>query len=81
MRPPLGLVRVPHDAVVEGEAELAHRGVAAEVLVGQEEHLAVAPDPAAWSKAQSRAVRALDEVQIVPPCRPVKALIAAEEFM
>ena len=28
-----------------------------------------------------RAVFAFDEVQIVPPWRPVKALIAAEEFM
>ena len=73
-------MRVPDDAVVEREAELAHGGVAAEVLVGQEEHLAVALARPP-SKAQSRAVRALEDVQMVPPCRPVKALIAAEEFM
>ena len=37
--------------------------------------------PPTWSKAQSRAVAAFEEVQMVPPCRPVKALIEAEEFM
>ncbi len=31
--------------------------------------------------AHVRAVLALDEVQTVPPCRPVNALIAADEFM
>ncbi len=41
--PPAGQQRVPHDAVVEGEAHLEHRGVATEVLVGQEEHLRVLP--------------------------------------
>ena len=35
----LRLVRVVDHAVVEREAELEHGGVAAEVLVGQEEHL------------------------------------------
>src|SRR6478735_1773343 len=49
-QPAVRAVRVPDDAVVEGEAELAHGGVAAEGLVGQEEHLAggrsVAPDAA-----------------------------------
>jgi hypothetical protein len=34
------LVRVEDDAVRKREAELAHCGVAAQVLVGQEEHLA-----------------------------------------
>ena len=38
------LVRVPEDAFVEGQAELTDRGVAAEVLVGQEQHLAGAVD-------------------------------------
>ena len=33
------------------------------------------------SKAHSRARLALDEVQIVPPCLPVNALMSAEEFM
>lgn len=33
------------------------------------------------SKAQSSARFAFDEVQIVPPCLPVKALMSAEEFM
>ena len=36
-----GLPRVPHDAVVERHPELEHRGVAAEVLVGEEQHLRV----------------------------------------
>ena len=40
------LVRVPEHALVEGQAELADRGVAAEVLVGQEQHLAGAVDAA-----------------------------------
>ena len=34
-----GLQRVPHDALVEADAHLEDRGVAAEVLVGQEEDL------------------------------------------
>ena len=33
------------------------------------------------SKAQVRARSAFEDVQTVPPCRPVKALIAAVEFM
>ena len=33
-------VRIPHHAVVQAQAELQHRGVAAEVLVRQEQHLA-----------------------------------------
>jgi len=40
-----GLARVPHHAVVEAEAQGQHRGVAAQVLVGHEQHLAVAVDP------------------------------------
>ena len=41
-----GLARVEHDAVVEREAQLLHGGVAAEVLVGHEQHLAGAADAA-----------------------------------
>src|SRR5665647_248371 len=37
--------------------------------------------PPRWSKAHCKAVPALPEVQIVPPWRPVNALMAAEEFM
>ena len=33
------------------------------------------------SNAHSRARSALEEVQMVPPCRPVNALMSAEEFM
>ena len=33
------LVRVVDHAVIERQAEIAHRGVAAEVLIGQEQHL------------------------------------------
>ncbi len=36
----VGQLGVPHHAVVEGHAHLEHRGVAPEVLVGQEQHLA-----------------------------------------
>ena len=35
----------------------------------------------ARSNAQAIALAALEEVQMAPPSRPVKALIAAEEFM
>ena len=40
----VGLPGIPHDAVVERETHLEHGGVAAEVLVGEEEHLAAALD-------------------------------------
>ena len=73
----VGLVRVEDHAVVEREAELEHGGVAAQVLVGQEQHL-----PSPLRRTPSAApVSALDEVQTVPPCAPVKPLIAADEFM
>lgn len=49
------------------------------MLVGQEEDLVEPGSPC--SKAQSSARLALEEVQIVPPCLPVKALMSAEEFM
>ena len=55
-----------------------HGGVAAEVLVGQEEHLGVR---AFCSKAHSSATSALEEVQTAPPLRPQNALMSAEEFM
>ena len=35
----VGLVRVDHHAVVQAHAEVAHGGVASEVLVGEEQHL------------------------------------------
>ena len=75
------LVRVAEDAVVEGQAEVADRGVAAEVLVGQEQHLAGAVEAAALVEGPLRARFRRCEVQTVPPCRPVKAMMAAEEFM
>ena len=37
--------------------------------------------PPTWSNAQRSATWALDDVQTVPPWRPVNALIAAVEFM
>ena len=46
-QPAVRAVRVEDDAVLEREAEVAHGGVAAQVLVGQEQHLARAPDAAA----------------------------------
>ena len=33
------------------------------------------------ANAHSSTVAALDEVHTMPPCRPTKPLIAAEEFM
>ncbi len=49
------------------------------MLVGKEEHLAL--PGARWPNAHSSARSALEEVQMVPPCRPVNALMSAEEFM
>ncbi len=60
------------------QAQLQHRGVAAEVLVGQEQHLA---RPGFCSKAHSSATSALLEVHTAPPWRPQNALMSAEEFM
>lgn len=74
-------MRVEDDAVLEGQPEVTDCGVAPEVLVREEEDLARAVDAAGLVEGHSSAVRALEDVQIVPPCRPVKALIAAEEFM
>ena len=48
---------------------------------GRNSTLPLPPAVATWENAQESAVFALDEVQIVPPWRPVKALMAAEEFM
>ena len=73
----VGPARVPDHAVVQAQAKLEHGGVPAQVLVGQEQHLR---SPLAAS-AQSSARLALDDVQTVPPCRPVNALMSAEEFM
>ena len=80
MSPPPGCMRVPHDALVEGDAHLEDRGVAAEVLVGEEEDLGVARR-AFCANAQSSATSALDDVQTTPPLRPQNALMSALEFM
>ena len=72
--------RVPHRHVVGAVAEL-EAGVAAQVLVGEEQDLVAAGAPVAGPRAQVRTARALDEVQTTPPWRPTKALRAAEEFM
>jgi hypothetical protein len=69
-------VRVVDHAVVQRQAEVEHGGVAAEVLVGQEQALL-----ALLERPLQRAPRVADDVQTVPPLRPVNALIAAEEFM
>ena len=55
-----------------------HRGVAAQVLVGQEQHLL--SGPAARRPTPARPA-ALEEVQTAPPWRPQNALMSAEEFM
>lgn len=75
VQPAARLPRVVDDAVVQREAEIAHRRVAAEVLVGLEQDLGPR------SNAHGMARSAFDEVHIAPPWRPVKALIAAVEFM
>ena len=51
-------------------------GVAAQVLVGQEEELFVLR-----KRPFERAARRCDEVQTSPPRSPQKALIAAVEFI
>ena len=52
------------------------RGVAAEVLVGEEE------DALARARTPTRATaRAFDEVQTMPPSRPQNAFRLAAEFM
>jgi len=67
-------VRVPDHAVGLGQAH-GQGGVAAQVLVGRNS------TRSARSNAQAMAVAAFEDVQMAPPSRPVKALIAAEEFM
>src|SRR5258708_6318460 len=67
--------RIPDDAVVQAHPEFRHRRVAAQRLVGQEGPLA------ALAQGPGERALAFDEVQTVPPCRPVKALMSAEEFM
>ena len=75
--------RIPDPHVVEPVAHGDAR-VAAEVLVGEEQHLvalagAAAPGPP--PSAHSSTARALVEVHTAPPWRPTKALMAAELFM
>ena len=80
-RPP-NSARGFHTRHVTGpEAEL-EPGVAAQVLVGEEQHL-VAPGlaPVAGPSAHSSTARAFDDVHTEPPWRPTNALSAAEEFM
>ena len=48
---------------------------------GMNSTLPVPSTPPTLSNAQRSATCALDDVQMVPPCRPVNALIAAAEFM
>jgi hypothetical protein len=61
VRPAAGLARVVDDAVVERQAQLEHGGVAAEVLVGHEQHplaRARTPSPArAWRWTTCRRCR------------------------
>ena len=66
--------RIPHPHVV---AAVAHReaGVAAEVLIGEEQHLVAA------GQRPLEHLRALVDVHTAPPCRPTKAFSAADEFM
>ena len=66
---------VPHPHVVGTEAQLVG-GVAAEVLVGEEQHL-VGPLQA----PRTTTAWALDDVHTAPPLRPTNAFRAADEFM
>ena len=68
---------VPDPHVGGRVAELV-AGVAAEVLVGEEQHLGPRP---LLPSAQVSTARALDEVHTAPPWRPTNAFRAAEEFM
>ena len=70
-----GFVGVPGGHLVEGDAHL-FGGVAAEVLVGEEEDAV-----AAFEGPALRTCAALELVQTTPPCSPQKALRAADEFM
>ena len=81
--------RVDDSHVGGAEAEL-EAGVAAEVLVGEEEDLArpARTRPAGLTgrsppspSAQLSTARAFEEVQTAPPLRPTKAFSAAAEFM
>ena len=72
---------VPHPHVVERVAQ-GQAGVAAEVLVGEEQHLGgpgAAVVPA--RNAHSSTARAFDDVHTAPPWRPTNAFSAADEFM
>ncbi len=70
--------RIPDPHVVVG---VAHRqaGVAAEVLVGEEQHLAAAPR--SHADAHSSTALAFVDVHTAPPWRPTNAFSAADEFM
>ena len=62
---------------------MASAGVAAEVLVGEEQHLGGRrrrPRPAGRN-AHSSTARALIDVHTAPPWRPTNAFSAADEFM
>jgi hypothetical protein len=69
------LVRVVDDAVLEGQAQLADGGVAAEVLVGHEQHLA-----ASRVRPLERALGVAGGADR-PAVPPVNALMAALLFM
>ena len=71
---------VPHPHVV---VRVAHgqAGVAAEVLVGEEQHLLPPAPPSAGRNAHSSTARALVDVHTAPPWRPTNAFSAADEFM
>ena len=66
--------RMSSCAVAHGQA-----GVAAEVLVGEEQHLVARA--LGRANAHSSTARALVEVHTAPPWRPTNAFSAAEEFM
>ena len=76
VRPPSGWCGSQTTQSSSDHAHLQHGGVAAQVLVGQEQHLARRA-----RSAHSSADLALEEVQTTPPCWPQNALMSAEEFM
>ena len=78
MRPPSGRSGFHTTQSSREKPSLQHGGVAAEVLVGQEQDLGVGPF---CSNAHSSATSAFDDVHTTPPLRPQNALMSAEEFM
>ena len=71
----------PGDLPPASDPELVERARAARAVLRPRCWSGRNSTRSARSNAQAIAVAAFEEVQMAPPSRPVKALIAAEEFM